>query len=110
MLQWGEILNEDKEEKSAQRIKPAKTVASTKATTFVVGTVSQKDGSDCGGSFGSQTSYEATEFEGDGAAAKLTVPPPPKMAFEDIPFRYGEPFRCPYCYMEQEVTNKAAWK
>jgi hypothetical protein len=107
---WGEILNEEAEEIGPERLKPAKTVASTKATTFVVGNVSKKDGSDCGGSFGSQTSYEPTEFEGDGAATKLTVPPPPKWAFEDVPFRYGEPFRCPYCYLEQEVKNKAAWK
>jgi hypothetical protein len=107
---WGEILNEEAEENNPERPKPAKTVASTKATTFVVDNTSKKDGSDCGGSFGSQTSYEPTEFEGDGVATKLTVPPPPKWAFEEVLFRYGEPFRCPYCYLEQEVKNKAAWK
>lgn len=54
---WGELLNEESEDKGPERPKPARTVASTKATTFVVGNVAEKDGSDCGGSFGSQTSY-----------------------------------------------------
>jgi hypothetical protein len=115
---WGEDLDEVVEEKGPDAPKLAKTVASTKATTFIVDgnaskkEVSEKEGSDfTAGSFGSQTSYEATEFEGDGTVStKLTVPPPPKWAFPDVPFEYGEPFQCPYCYTEQEVNNKAAWK
>lgn len=109
---WGEILDEVVEEKGLDRLKLAKTVASTRATTFIVdGSTSKKEVSDFTGSFGSQTSYEPTEFEGDGTApTKLTVPLPPKWAFPDVPFEYGEPFLCPYCYTEQEVKNKAAWK
>ncbi|TVY53442.1 hypothetical protein LCER1_G003858 [Lachnellula cervina] len=107
---WGEILDEVAEEKGPEKTKPAITVASTKATTFIVDGNIKKDGSDAGGSFGSQTSYEATEYEGDGAPTKLIVPPPPKWAFPDVPFQYGEPFQCPFCYMEQEVKNKAVWK
>lgn len=114
---WGEDLDQVIEEKGPDSPKLAKTVASTKATTFIIdGNASQKEvsemeGSDfTAGSFGSQTSYEATEFEGDGTApTKLTVPPPSKWAFPDVPFEYGEPFQCPYCYTEQEVNNKAAW-
>jgi hypothetical protein len=37
-------------------------------------------------------------------------PAPPRFAFEGIPFEYGEPFRCLYCYTEQVVKNKIAWK
>ncbi len=40
----------------------------------------------------------------------LTVPPPPRLAFPDIRFEYGEPFQCPYCFTEQVVKNKFAWK
>ncbi|KFZ00936.1 hypothetical protein V501_10348 [Pseudogymnoascus sp. VKM F-4519 (FW-2642)] len=115
---WGEDLDEVVEEKGPDAPKLAKTVASTKATTFIVdGNASKKEVSEneasdvMAGSFGSQTSYEATEFEGDSTApTKLTVPPPPKWAFPDVPFEYREPFQCPYCYTEQEVNNKAAWK
>ncbi|TVY25184.1 hypothetical protein LHYA1_G006052 [Lachnellula hyalina] len=107
---WGEILDEVAEEKGPEKTKPPRTVASTKATTFIVDGNIKKDGSDAGGSFGSQTSYQATTYEADGAPTKLTVPPPPKWAFQDVPFHYGEPFQCPFCYTEQEVTNKAAWK
>jgi len=32
------------------------------------------------------------------------------MAFEEVAFAFGEPFQCPYCYMEQTVKNKTAWK
>jgi hypothetical protein len=110
---WGEDLDEVLEEKGPDIPMLARTVASTKATTFIVdGNVSKREVSDfTAESFGSQTSYEATEFEGDGTVpTKLTVPPPPKWAFPDVPFEYGEPFQCPYCYTEQEVKNKAAWK
>lgn len=109
---WGEDLEEVVEEKGPEVLKLAKTVASTRATTFIVdGNASKKEDVDVTGSFGSQTSYEATEFEGDSSAPrKLTVPPPPKWAFPDVAFEYGEPFQCPYCYTEQVVKNKAAWK
>ncbi|KFY70285.1 hypothetical protein V498_10372, partial [Pseudogymnoascus sp. VKM F-4517 (FW-2822)] len=46
----------------------------------------------------------------------LTVPPPPKFAFPTrfgfpkIPFEYGQPFQCPYCFTEQTVENRSAWK
>ena len=90
---------------------PEKMIASTKATTFMGNdNVYRKEGSDTAGSFGSQTSYEQTVLGDDNTATKLTVPPPPKFAFPDVPFEYGEPFNCPYCYTEQNVKNKAAWK
>ena len=96
------------------RDKPEKTiVASTKATTFVGENALQNvraEGSDAGNSFGSQTSYEATIYDGDGAPRMLTVPPPPKLAFPNVRFKYGEPFKCPYCFTEQVVKNKGAWK
>jgi hypothetical protein len=91
--------------------KPEETIASTKATTFMGNdNVYQREGSDTAGSFGSQTSYEQTILGDETAATRLTVPPPPKFAFPDVPFNYGEPFNCPYCYTEQNVKNKAAWK
>ena len=91
--------------------KPEKTIASTKATTFIGNdNIYQREGSDAAVSFGSQTSYEATVAGDEIASHKLTVPPPPKLAFPDIPFEFGEPFNCPYCYTEQNVKNKAAWK
>jgi hypothetical protein len=69
----------------------------------------ERDGLDLDqGSFGSQTSYEPTVV--GVSVHKMSVPPPPSMAFEDVPFEYGEPFQCPYCYMEQTVKNKTAWK
>lgn len=85
------------------------TIALTKATTFVEAKVPVgQDGADDKGSFGSQTSYEPTVV-GE-LVDKLTPPAPPKFAFEGIPFEFGEPFRCPYCYTEQVVENKTAWK
>jgi hypothetical protein len=87
-----------------------RTIALTKATTYVESkTLVEKDGVDLDqGSFGSQTSYEPTVI-GE-AVNKLSVPPPPIMAFESVPFEFGEPFQCLYCYMEQTVKNKTAWK
>lgn len=90
----------------------ARTVALTKATTFVVlqplpGT--GQDGSDLG-SLGTQTSYAATAIGESDTQPRLTAPNPPKNAFEGVPFQYGEPFQCPYCYTEQTVKNKSAWK
>lgn len=99
------------EEPLKEDIIPEKTIASTKATTFVGNdAVFQKEGSETAGSFGSQTSYEQTVIGDETAAVRLTVPAPPKFAFPDVPFEYGEPFKCPYCYTEQNVKNKAAWK
>jgi hypothetical protein len=91
--------------------KPAKSIAPTQATTFIPDMFTpEKEGSDIAGSFGSQTSYEATEFASEDGPTKLMVPPPPKWAFEGVPFEYGEPFQCPVCYTEQIVKNKNAWK
>jgi hypothetical protein len=85
------------------------TVALTLATEYVEKKPGvEQDGRDGDGSFGSQTSHENTVV-GE-AAQKRTVPPPPAMAFEGIPFEYGEPFQCPYCYTEQVVSGKPAWK
>jgi hypothetical protein len=100
----------EKAEKTARTV-----IASTKATTFVGEghTVLQNiktAGSEMGNSAGSQTSYDPTVFGNDDAPAMLTVPPPPKMAFPDVPFNYEEPFQCPYCFTEQIVKNKTAWK
>ncbi|KAE9366233.1 hypothetical protein N431DRAFT_495972 [Stipitochalara longipes BDJ] len=99
--------------KATEDERPEKTIALTKltkATTYVENkTMIERDGIDLDqGSFGSQTSYEPTVV-GE-AVHKLGVPPPPVMAFEDVPFEFGEPFQCPYCYMEQTVKNKTAWK
>ncbi|TGO46729.1 hypothetical protein BCON_0310g00070 [Botryotinia convoluta] len=97
---WDDVMINEKEDK---------TIALTKATTFVENTTTaQKDGSDLGSSFGSQTSYEATII-GE-PTGRLTVPSHPKMAFEDVPFKFGSPFRCPYCFTEQEVRTRSAWK
>lgn len=88
---------------------PEQTIALTKATTFVeVATNVQKDGSEVG-SFGSQTSYEQT-VAGESEQRQLTVPPPPQEAFDGVPFEFGKPFQCPYCYTEQSVKNRNAWK
>lgn len=107
---WGELLDEVAEEKGPGKTKPAKTIASTQATTFIMDGKRTKDGSDFGGSFGSQTSYEATEYDTERLPTKLTVPAPPKWAFPDVVFKYGEPFQCHFCFTEQEVKNKAEWK
>jgi len=90
-------------------------IASTKATTFVghhtlvtaqnvPKPISEAE------SFGSITSYDPTVFGIDGAPTLLTVPSPPKFAFTDVEFVYGEPFQCPYCFTEQIVKNKSDWK
>jgi SepF-like predicted cell division protein (DUF552 family) len=95
-----------------QEEKPPTTIAHTKATTFVENIVLPEipDGEELGGSFGgSQTSYEAT-MVGEGGEIRPTVPQHPKMAFDGIPFEFGAPFQCPYCYTEQTVKNRAAWK
>jgi hypothetical protein len=92
---------------------PDKTIAETKhtkATTFIATkVVSNKDGSEVGGSFGSKTSYEATVV-GEGAEHRLSVPQHPTMAFDGVPFEYGKPFQCRYCYTEQTAKNRGEWK
>ncbi|KAM3075257.1 hypothetical protein ACMFMG_007299 [Clarireedia jacksonii] len=86
-----------------------KTVALTKATTFIEDSaVVRMDGSELGDSFGSQTSYEAT-IVGE-SSGKLSVPSHPKMAFNGVTFEFGKPFQCPYCFTEQVVKNRSAWK
>ena len=100
-------------DKAIEDEKPEKTIALTKltkATTYVGNeTMIERDGINLDqGSFGSQTSYEPT-VAGE-TVHKLSVPPPPIMAFEGVPFEFGDPFQCQYCYMEQTVKNKAAWK
>jgi hypothetical protein len=114
---WGEdidVVVVETPDKIREGKKPAKSIAPTQATTFIPDTFTpEKDGSDIAGSVvsvGSQTSYEATEFAREDGPTKLTVPPPPKWAFPDVPFEYGEPFQCPVCYTEQKVKNKNAWK
>jgi hypothetical protein len=90
--------------------KPDKSIALTKATSFVEkNRVDNHDGLDIAGSLGSKTSYEATTI-GEESPDQLTVPQRPDMAFEGVPFEYGEPFRCPYCYTEQVVKNRMEWK
>jgi hypothetical protein len=89
--------------------KEDKTVALTKATTFVENSAAmQKDGTELEDSIGSETSYEAT-IVGE-SAGKLNVPSHPKMAFEGVLFEFGKPFQCPYCFTEQVVKNRSAWK
>jgi len=107
---WGEDI--DVVEETIQEDKElTKTIAPTQATTFVPNMISpERDGQDIAGSFGSQTSYEATEVASEDGPTKLTVPLPPKWAFEDVRFEYGEPFQCPMCCTEQVVKNKNAWK
>ncbi len=98
------------EDGSATR-EEARTIATTKATTFVgLHPNPVQEGSDVGGSFGSQTSYDFTVMGDPEPLRKLRVPPPPKIAFEGVLFEFGEPFQCPYCYTEQIVENKTAWK
>ncbi|RDL39878.1 uncharacterized protein BP5553_04218 [Venustampulla echinocandica] len=107
---WGEDIDVV-EETIQEDKKPAKSIAQTQATTFVPSMIPpEEDGSDVACSFGSQTSYEATEVANEDGPTKLMVPLPPKWAFEDVPFEYGEPFQCPFCYTEQVVKNKNAWK
>ena len=100
---------DEEDEEPEHTIAPTKL---TKATTYVENSPpAGKDGSDAGGSFGSQTSYEPTiAGEATMTITRLTVPPHPTMAFEDVPFEFGKPFQCPYCYTEQTVKNKTAWK
>ncbi|KAB8300154.1 hypothetical protein EYC80_000381 [Monilinia laxa] len=89
--------------------KEDKTIALTKATSFIENpTAVRTDGPELHGSFGSQTSYEATIV--GVSAGRLNVPSHPKMAFEDVPFEFGSPFRCPYCFTERVVKNRSAWK
>lgn len=102
---WGE--GEDEEIQPGG--KREHTIALTLATEYIeTKPGDQRSDRDGEGSFGSQTSYENTVV-GE-AAQKRTVPPPPAMAFDGIPFKYGEPFQCPYCYTEQLVENRSSWK
>ncbi|KAH7327481.1 hypothetical protein BKA65DRAFT_68013 [Rhexocercosporidium sp. MPI-PUGE-AT-0058] len=99
-----EVIMLDKEEKEAPP-----TVALTKATTYVEGLPAPpKDGSEVG-SFETETSYQQT-VAGDIEDHLLTVPPPPAEAFEGVPFEFGHPFQCPYCWTEQNVKSRNAWK
>jgi hypothetical protein len=89
----------------------ARTIAYTQATTFVEdAAAAQQRQSNSEGSVGSQTSYEPTVKDRPETATWLEVPAPPKEAFEGVVFEYGKPFKCPYCYTEQMVKNKTAWK
>lgn len=93
-----------------------KHVASTKATTFVEREDHQTSQTantivpSFAESTGSVTSYEQTIYEADGKPKHLKVPDPPEEAFPGVPFVYGEAFQCPYCFTEQVVGHKAAWK
>jgi hypothetical protein len=109
-----ENLDEDTEDiEGNEDENPEETIAETKhtkATTVIERKYEpRKDGSEAGGSFGSETSYEATVV-GEGAEHRLLVPQHPTMAFDSIPFEYGNPFQCPYCYTEQIVKNRGKWK
>jgi hypothetical protein len=104
--EWDEEMKPQKEDE-----KTGKTIASTKTTTFMRhDSIHQQEVSDTASSFGSQTSDEQTALGDEAGAAKLDVPPPPSFAFPEVPFQYGEPFNCPYCYTEQNVNSKASWK
>jgi hypothetical protein len=110
---WGEDIDviEETPYTTQEGKKPAKTIAPTEATTFIPNMVlPDENESEIAGSFGSQTSYEATELASEDGPTKLTIPHPPKWAFEDVLFEYGEPFQCPFCYTEHVVKNKNAWK
>jgi hypothetical protein len=106
------VAKDGKEDENENIGKPEKTIALTKltkaTTTIENKAIIQRHGEELEGSFESQTSYEPTVV-GE-VVNKLTVPPLPIMAFEGIPFKYGEPSQCPYCYTEQTVKNKIAWK
>ncbi|KAG4444165.1 hypothetical protein IFR05_000394 [Cadophora sp. M221] len=79
------------------------------ATTYVEALPAPpKDGSELG-SFETETSYQQT-VAGETEEHILTVPPPPAEAFEGVPFEFGHPFQCPYCWTEQNVKGRNAWK
>jgi hypothetical protein len=84
-----------------------KSIVLTKATIFVdAKTIINKNKSDGKGSFGSQTLYQPTVVREDNY--KLNPSTPSRFAFKGIPFKYNEPFRCPYYYTEQVIKNKIA--
>ncbi|KAG4425045.1 hypothetical protein IFR04_001815 [Cadophora malorum] len=92
-----------------EETKAPQTLALTKATTYVAGLpAAPKDGSEVG-SFETETSYQQT-VAGETEEHLLKVPPPPKEAFECIPFEFGQPFQCPYCWTEQNMKGRNAWK
>ncbi|CAG8956660.1 hypothetical protein HYFRA_00012204 [Hymenoscyphus fraxineus] len=83
----------------------------TKATSFIeTRIITERPPEDDTGSLDSLTSYDATSIGDEDTHANLTVPQHPTMAFEGVPFKFGEPFQCPYCYTEQVVKDRAAWK
>ncbi|CZT12877.1 uncharacterized protein RAG0_16547 [Rhynchosporium agropyri] len=95
--------DEDEDEQAPQ------TLALTKATTYVEALpTALNDGSEVG-SFETETSYQQT-MAGEIEEHLLTVPPPPSEAFEGVPFEFGHPFQCPYCWTEQTVKGRNAWK
>ena len=91
-------------------------MASTKATTIAGNGQNQAAGESRQSNptsiapVGSVTSYEQTMYQLDGRPANLTVPAPPVEAFAGVPFSFGEPFQCPYCFTEQVVEHRGAWK
>ncbi|KAK0102755.1 hypothetical protein ONS95_006352 [Cadophora gregata] len=90
-------------------VKAPQTLALTKATTYVEAVPAPpKDGSEVG-SFETETSYQQT-VAGETEEHLLKVPPPPIQAFEGVPFEFGHPFQCPYCWTEQNVKGRNAWK
>ncbi|KAL5328075.1 hypothetical protein ACEPPN_005783 [Leptodophora sp. 'Broadleaf-Isolate-01'] len=98
-----EVVVLEEEEKAPQ------TLALTKATTYVEALPAPpKDGSEVG-SFETETSYQQT-VAGETEDHILTVPSPPAEAFEGVPFEFGHPFQCPYCWTEQNVKGRNAWK
>ncbi|KAH8595331.1 hypothetical protein B0O99DRAFT_672154 [Bisporella sp. PMI_857] len=86
-----------------------KTIAFTKATTFIVAQPSAPKSNIDVSSFGSQTSYEQAII-GETNENDLTVPGLPIEAFESVPFEFEKPFQCPYCYTEQSVKTRNVWK
>ncbi|RDW77569.1 hypothetical protein BP6252_05622 [Coleophoma cylindrospora] len=92
-----------------------RTLALTKATTFIqneasfVNTGQDIDMDMDTGSFATQTSYDVTT-RGETSQGELRPPPQPQYAFPGVLFEFGEPFMCPYCWTEEVVQNRAAWK
>lgn len=99
-----EVVVVDEEEERAPQ-----TLALTKATTYVEAMPAPSTDGIETGSFDTDTSYQQT-IAGETEDQVLTVPPPPTEAFEGVKFEFGHPFQCPYCWTEQNVRGRNAWK
>ena len=98
---------DERVEKSEMKdTKSISTMASTKATTFAPDEMYLRRETSSISVW--QASYAVSVISDP--QTRVIVPPPPKTGSKGVPYQFGAPFQCPYCFEEHIVKNRTAWK